>query len=107
MSYTRAQDVQIDAWGQMGNNGWNWANLFPYYLKSEGYEIPTAAMESAGASYISSYHGFSGPLKNGYVYEMANDTLPHVFNSTVQNLGVPFNQDVNGGKMRGYMVYSR
>ena len=107
MSYTRAQDVQIDSWQALGNPGWTWANLYPYYLKSEKFEVPTAAMQSAGASYVSSYHGYSGPLKNGYVYEMANDTLPHVFNTTLINLGIPFNQDVNGGKMRGYMVYPR
>ena len=107
MSYTRAQDAEIDAWGKLGNTGWSWAALFPYYLKSENYEIPTGAMKSAGASYTSGVHGYAGPLKTGYVYEMANDTLPHVFNTTIQNLGVPFNQDVNGGKMRGYTVYPR
>lgn len=107
MAYTRAENTQIDVWGQLGNNGWSWATLFPYYLKSEDYEMPDVAMENAGASFVSSYHGFSGPLKNGYTFEMANDSLPHVFNSTLQNVGVPFNQDVNGGKMRGFMVYPR
>ena len=107
MSYTRAEDVQINAWGQLGNKGWDWATLLPYYLKSEGYQIPTAAMQAAGASYIAADHGFNGPLKNGYTYEMANDSLPHVLNTTIQNLGVPFNRDPNGGKMRGYTVYPR
>ena len=107
MSYTRAETAQIDAWEQLGNTGWNWNTLFPYYLKSENYQIPGPNQIKGGASYVSSYHGFTGPLKAGYTYATATDSLPSTINSTFQSLGVPWSKDVSGGKMRGFTVYPR
>ena len=106
-SYTRAQDVQIDAWGQIGNTGWSWASLFPYYLKSERYQIPGPSQIKGGASYNPAYHGFSGTLKVGYTNDTATDSLPSTINSTWESLGVPWSRDVSGGKMRGFTVYPR
>jgi hypothetical protein len=31
MSYTRAEDIQIDAWQRIGSWGWTWEILLPYY----------------------------------------------------------------------------
>lgn len=42
MAYTRAEANQIDAWQTLGNEGWNWSTLYPYYLKSETFQIPDA-----------------------------------------------------------------
>ncbi|PBP21837.1 glucose oxidase [Diplocarpon rosae] len=30
MAYTRAEDVQVDAWEELGNSGWKWESLLPY-----------------------------------------------------------------------------
>jgi hypothetical protein len=35
MIYVRAQRAQIDVWETLGNKGWNWESLLPYYKKSE------------------------------------------------------------------------
>ncbi|KAF2083468.1 GMC oxidoreductase [Saccharata proteae CBS 121410] len=107
MSYTRAQAAQIDAWETLGNADWNWKNLWPYYLKSESYEVPDSQQASGGATYKSSFHGFSGPLKVGYSHEQAVTEVPGTLNSTYQNVGVPFSPDVNGGNMRGFNVYPK
>lgn len=107
MAYTRAQDVQIDAWGKMGNTGWSWSSLFPYYLKSEDFQVPTSAQYDAGANYVASYNGESGPLLVGWTYNMQNSTIHTELNETYQALGVDYTPDVNGGKMHGYSMFPR
>lgn len=107
MAYTRAQDVQIDAWGNIGNKGWSWSSLFPYYLKSEDFQVPTPAQYDAGANYVPSYNGESGPLLTGWTYDMQNSTIHTQLNDTYQALGIDYIPDVNGGKMHGYTMFPR
>ncbi|ATZ57408.1 Bcgod1 [Botrytis cinerea B05.10] len=106
MAYTRAEDVQIDAWEAIGNDGWNWANLFPYYKKSQTLEIPTTTQAEAGATYDASANGFDGPLKVGWLNSLEDTNNFHTtLNDTYAALGVPSNDDVNTGKMVGYSRY--
>ncbi|KAJ8062710.1 hypothetical protein OCU04_009230 [Sclerotinia nivalis] len=105
MAYTRAEDVQIDAWAALGNDGWNWENLFPYYKKSQRLQPPTAAQAETGASYDPSANGFDGPLKVGWLDNLANDDFHITLNDTYASLGVFANRDVNTGRMVGYNRY--
>ncbi|KZL87022.1 gmc oxidoreductase [Colletotrichum incanum] len=108
MAYTRAEASQIDAWEQLGNQGWNWNALFPYYLKSEHFQIPEPARQVAGhLDYEPKLHGEDGPLLTGWTYGQTNGTIPTVLNSTFQNLGLHWNEDVNGGDMVGFSVFPR
>ncbi|KAL3473704.1 hypothetical protein BJX99DRAFT_272124 [Aspergillus californicus] len=102
MSYTRAENVQIDAWEAAGNKGWNWKSLLPYYKKSEGFQVPTADQIAHGASYDAKYHGTTGPLKVGWPTGMTNSSVFTVLNETFEQLGVHYNRDINGGKMVGF-----
>ncbi|GCB20568.1 glucose oxidase [Aspergillus awamori] len=105
MSYTRAQDVQIDNWEVLGNDGWNWKNLFQYYKKSEGFQVPTKDQIAHGASYNASYHGLNGPLKVGWPNSMTNSSVFPVLEQTFEKLGVQYNPDSEGGKMVGFTVH--
>ncbi|KAK1671888.1 GMC oxidoreductase [Colletotrichum godetiae] len=108
LAYTRAEASQIDAWEQLGNEGWNWDALFPYYLKSEHFQTPESARQVAGRlEYETNVHGEDGPLLTGWTYGQTNGTMPAVLNSTFQNLGLPWNEDVNGGNMVGFSVFPR
>jgi choline dehydrogenase-like flavoprotein len=106
MAVTRAQNVQIDAWEQLGNSGWNWDALFPYYKKSSEVEVPNDSQIAAGAAYDPFNYGTS-PQKVGWVYEMLNGSTHSIVNETWSNAGVPYNPDVNGGDMRGFSQYPR
>lgn len=107
MTYTRTEDVQIDSWETLGNEGWNWDDLFPYYLKSEDFQPPSAAQAALGASYDPSAVGFDGPVKVGWTSGFSNSTLSHTFNTTFQNIGIPWVADEGTGAMRGYNVWPK
>ena len=101
MTYTRAQSVQIDAWESVGNGGWNWNNLLPYYKKSEDFQVPTLDQIDHGADYFIRYHGENGPVKVGWPKLMTNSSMLPVLDETLSEVGVPYDRDVNDGTMVG------
>ncbi|KAK2737962.1 hypothetical protein FQN57_007316 [Myotisia sp. PD_48] len=108
MVYIRNEKPQVDAWEKVGNEGWNWKSLLPYFKKSERYQIPTPAQaEQGGATYIEGYHGFKGHLDVGYTYRLINGTLPEDIRSAWQDHGYTVNKDLNGGNVRGFSVYPK
>ncbi|KAI9036822.1 GMC family oxidoreductase [Aspergillus affinis] len=65
MAYIRPAAEDIDLWGKMGNEGWSWNDLMPYYLKSERLhgtdEKEICPERSVGKDPVGS-HGNSGPI---------------------------------------------
>lgn len=51
MIYIRGNRHNFDTWSQLGNHGWAYEEVLPYFKKSETYHGP-----------ISSYHGDNGPI---------------------------------------------
>jgi len=109
MVYARAQDAQIDAWEAIGNEGWNWETLFPYFKKGEGFQLPSnySFLQGSGVTYDPAAHGYEGPLKVGWPPVEENDGLAQTLNKTYQSLDVPvpYNEDLNGGNMVGFSLY--
>ncbi|CAI7611892.1 unnamed protein product [Penicillium glandicola] len=109
MVYLRAQAAQINAWETVGNKGWNWESLLPYYKKGEQLQDPAQYpfLDGSGVAFDPAYHGFTGPLKVGWTSTQLNDGLAQKMNTTYQNLEVPvqYNRDPNGGDMVGYSLY--
>ena len=52
MIYIRGHANDYDHWGQLGNIGWSYDDVLPYFKKSESFQG-----ENSGK-----YHGFDGPL---------------------------------------------
>ncbi|KAJ5670514.1 uncharacterized protein N7477_005877 [Penicillium maclennaniae] len=110
MAYLRAQAAQIDAWETVGNEGWNWKNLFHYYRKGEQFQGDNFPwLEGSGVAYDPAFHGFDGPLKVGWSESQLNDGLAQTLNTTYQNMPVPvpYNIDPNGGQMVGFSLYPK
>ncbi|KAF3008226.1 hypothetical protein E8E14_009712 [Neopestalotiopsis sp. 37M] len=106
MAYTRTESAQVDAWELVGNKGWNWNSLFPYYLKSEHFQAPSEAREAAGhLSYETEDHGFDGPLLTGWPYSVTNTSLVGDVAATYDSVGLSVNPDLNGGSMVGFSVF--
>lgn len=108
MAYTRAESTQIDAWETLGNSGWNWDALLPYYLKSETFQIPDAELTaSTHVAYDLEYHGTDGPLYTSFSTSNTNSTYPISMNSTYEALGVQWNADGTNGSMIGFGPYAK
>jgi choline dehydrogenase len=107
MTYIRAQKAQIDAWERLGNTGWNWDSMFPYYKKVERYDPPTSAQVAAGASYEPQYHGTTGPVHVGYPFSLWNGSFEKTIQKSWQALNQSFNRDVNSGDVSGFDVWPR
>src|ERR1700737_1427090 len=93
MLYVRGNPADYDGWAQMGCRGWSYADVLPYFKKSERY-----------APGDTEYRGNSGPL----LVEDYRTILPltHRFVEAAQQAGFPFNPDLNG-KQRSGVGYSQ
>ncbi|KAI0395816.1 GMC oxidoreductase [Xylariaceae sp. FL0594] len=107
MYYVRGDRAQYDAWEQLGNPGWNWDTLFPCFVRSEKFTVPTNAQLEAGISYNPHYHGKDGPLKTGFPYQVENGSFHDFAWKTCGSLGFELNQDLNNGETRGFGVVPR
>ena len=51
MIYMRGQAADYDHWRQLGNVGWSWDDVLPYFLKSEDHHAGASAMHAAGGGW--------------------------------------------------------
>ena len=51
MIYMRGQGADYDAWRQMGNAGWGWDDVLPYFKKSENHFDGETEMHGAGGEW--------------------------------------------------------
>ncbi|KAK5638073.1 hypothetical protein RI129_012368 [Pyrocoelia pectoralis] len=58
MIYSRGNYRDYDNWEKMGNPGWSYKDVLPYFKKTENFSIPT--------DYDQDYHGSEGYLSVGY-----------------------------------------
>lgn len=54
MMYIRGSRHDFDTWAKLGNPGWSYQDVLPYFLKSED-NLQATAMDAG-------YHGVGGPL---------------------------------------------
>ena len=86
--YIRGQSNDYDYWRQLGNVGWGWEDVLPYFKKGEDQE--------RGAS---EFHGVGGPLSvsNQRIKLKLLDT----FIKATGEFGIPHSLDFNTGKTEG------
>ncbi|KAI1375851.1 putative GMC oxidoreductase [Hypoxylon crocopeplum] len=105
MTYIRGDKAEFDAWESLGNDGWNWDTLYPYFKKVEQFSPPTAAQLAAGASFNPEYHGENGILKTGFPFQLFNGSFHKFAQQAWHSLGYSLNPDVNGGDVRGFGIW--
>jgi choline dehydrogenase len=92
MIYIRGNRADYDYWRDLGNAGWGFAEVLPYFKKSENQE--RAASE---------YHGVGGPVNVAdprYV-----NPLTRAFLAAAGEIGVASNPDFNGAEQDGAALY--
>lgn len=105
MIYLRPAAPELDIWEAVGNTGWSWESLLPYFRKSEHLQIPSAAQQAQGATYIPSVHGFDGPLDVGWSQQLNVGTFGKDANASWQALGLKWNVDPNAGSPAGLFLH--
>ena len=93
MVYIRGNPQDYDDWLALGNPGWGWQDVLPYFIKSE--------TNSDGAN---QYRGDRGPL---YVNNVSSQYHPlcNVFLEAAQQQGFTLNPDFNGESQEGVGFY--
>lgn len=92
MIYIRCQAEDYDGWEALGNKGWSYKDVLPYFRKAEDND-----------RFANEYHGQGGPLW------VSDQSTPHplsrAFVRAMQQYGMPYNPDFNGKSMEGAGFY--
>jgi len=92
MIYMRGNAADYDQWRQLGNQGWDYESVLPYFRKAEDNERGE-----------SKFHGVGGPLRvsnQPYDWEIARALL-----EACKQAGIPENPDFNGATQEGCGYY--
>lgn len=95
MTWDRASTGEYDAWGELGNPGWNWDSMIKNMKKVENFT--GANTDTYGSKGV----GHKGPVQtviNRYIPEQQLRWIP-----TLEGLGVPKNLESLGGDPIGVM----
>ncbi len=90
--YIRGQRQDFDQWRDLGNDGWGYDDVLPYFIKAED--------QARGAD---AFHGQGGPLP------VSDQSEPHplcdAFIDAAEQAGHPRNPDFNGADQEGAGYY--
>jgi choline dehydrogenase len=94
MIYIRGVASDYDYWRQLGNAGWSFQDVLPYFRKAE--------RQCRGADAL---HGADGPL--GVAETQWRTELSEAYIQGALELGLPRNDDFNGAKQEGTGYYQQ
>jgi choline dehydrogenase-like flavoprotein len=92
MLYVRGTPADFDGWAKLGASGWSWADVLPYFKRSE-----------ANVRGASAYHGDSGPL--AVEERVSANGIADAFIESAVNAGHRRNADFNGASQEGVGYY--
>lgn len=92
----------IDAWEKLGNAGWGWDTLAPYYRKYHTFHAPSQRMSDLLAldHLDKNLQGTTGPIQTSFAEETLslNEAWPKTFrNLNFAMTGDPLTGEANGG----------
>ena len=90
--FVRGQHEDYDHWAALGNKGWDFESVLPYFKRFEGNERGNSA-----------FHSGSGPVKISDVG--ARHELIEAFIKGAGEQGIPRNKDFNGETQEGVGYY--
>jgi len=91
MIFVRGQPLDYDTWAQLGNRGWSYREVLPFFQKMEHFD---------GGD--EEYRGRSGPLRVTEIPEV--EPLYQAILDASQQAGLPFNSDYNGASQEGVSI---
>jgi choline dehydrogenase len=91
--YVRGQSQDFDVWRQLGNVGWGWHDVLPYFRRAENQERGSDEL-----------HGAGGPLSVSDV-RLGQKELCDAFIEACAAAGIPRTADFNGPEQEGAGYY--
>jgi choline dehydrogenase len=88
MIYVRGHRLDYDHWRSLGNAGWSYDDVLPYFVRSEN-----------NRAISDRYHGNAGPL--AVTSRSRWSPLAERYLAAAQEAGIPFNPDLNGAEQEG------
>ncbi|MFK7845986.1 MAG: GMC family oxidoreductase, partial [Rhodothermales bacterium] len=92
MIYIRGHRSDYDEWRDLGNDGWGYDGVLPYFRKSENNE-----------RFVNEFHGHGGPLN--VADQTQQNPLTRAFVRSSQEAGIPYTPDHNGAQQEGVSYY--
>jgi choline dehydrogenase len=89
MAYVRGNRTDFDQWAALGNPGWSFEDVLPFFKKSEHNE-----------DLNNHFHGKGGPLHVAFAKSFRTP-FASAFVDGCQEVGIPKNEDYNGEKQEG------
>lgn len=93
MVHVRGQRHDFDDWRSLGNPGWGWDDVLPWFRKSEDHDHGE-----------STWHGAGGPQHVTDISARAHP-LCRTFIQTGEAIGLPFTPDFNGAQGEGVGIF--
>ena len=87
-AFVRGQRQDFDTWAQLGNRGWSYQDVLPFFKRMESYE---------GGD--ETHRGRSGPLR--VTNPPPTDPLFKALIKAAAEVGIPYNSDYNGEHQEG------
>ena len=94
MVYIRGNAADYDLWQQLGNSGWSYEDVLPYFKRAENFD--------GGGD--PNFHGFEGPL-SVKKSDRTDDVLIDKFIEAGSQAGFPLTDDFNGQNQEGFSRY--
>src|SRR5262245_5116118 len=92
MLYVRGHRWDYDHWHALGNAGWSYDDVLPYFRRAEHNE-----------THADEFHGQGGPLNVAEVHSPS--ALNRRFLQAAQQCGLPLTRDYNGAQQDGAFMY--
>src|SRR5690349_21996161 len=89
MAFVRGQAQDFDTWAQMGNRGWSYEEVLPFFKRMESY---------AGHG-DDAYRGREGPLR--VTNPEPSEPIFQTIIKAAGQVGIPHNPDYNGARQEG------
>ncbi|KAF8428992.1 hypothetical protein EV426DRAFT_583223 [Tirmania nivea] len=101
MMFDRGSPADYDLWESLGNKGWGFKDLLPYFKKSENFTIPSELQVGEfGITWDPSVHGFDGYINSGFpnfIYPQNKN-----FQTALNSMGIPTSGDMEGTGLNHY-----
>jgi len=94
MLYVRGAQFDYNQWEELGNQGWSYDDVLPYFKKAECNERIS-----------DDYHGNDGPLQVTDATDASD--VNELFLQACEAQGLPRNDDYNGATQDGCFMYQR